>query len=258
VKYNNVPVSNYTYDGFNLSYSAALNNGSNTLEISATNSDGNDIKTATVIYRQKVALRPPVVNIINPTSVPTVTFSNYNFEFTATNVVKSQVQVFLNGNPVSIFKFVAPSGSFIENLVAGTNTVTVIATNNDGTDTKTETIIYVMQEEINPTHTEPTGTSTPTTTTTTTTTTDTTSNKITICHIPPGNNQNPQTISIPLSAWPAHKAHGDSLGACPVQKINGIKVTPKINTGNPINENKPTEQKQDTLNKQPLTPRRPR
>ena len=54
-----------------------------------------------------------------------------------------------------------------------------------------------MQEEINPriqnqlVHQHPT-----TTTTTTTTTTDTTSNKITICHIPPGNNQNPQTISI--------------------------------------------------------------
>ncbi|MCB0381141.1 MAG: hypothetical protein KDD24_07785, partial [Flavobacteriales bacterium] len=38
--------------------------------------------------------------------------------------------------------------------------------------------------------------------------------KIKICHIPPGNNQNPQTIEIPESAWPAHEAHGDSKGEC--------------------------------------------
>jgi len=42
--------------------------------------------------------------------------------------------------------------------------------------------------------------------------------KITICHIPPGNNSNPQTIEIPESAWPAHQAHGDTKGACVSQK----------------------------------------
>jgi len=43
--------------------------------------------------------------------------------------------------------------------------------------------------------------------------------KITICHLPPGNNNNPQTIEIPESAWPAHLAHGDSKGACPTPTI---------------------------------------
>jgi hypothetical protein len=37
---------------------------------------------------------------------------------------------------------------------------------------------------------------------------------ITICHIPPGNPENPQTLTIPQSAWPAHQAHGDTQGAC--------------------------------------------
>ena len=41
------------------------------------------------------------------------------------------------------------------------------------------------------------------------------SKKIKICHIPPGNMGNPQTIEIPESAWPAHQAHGDTKGACP-------------------------------------------
>ncbi len=37
---------------------------------------------------------------------------------------------------------------------------------------------------------------------------------ITICHYPPGNPANPQTITIPISAWPAHEAHGDHIGSC--------------------------------------------
>ncbi|MBI2440263.1 MAG: hypothetical protein HYV35_02715, partial [Lentisphaerae bacterium] len=35
-----------------------------------------------------------------------------------------------------------------------------------------------------------------------------------ICHHPPGNPENRQTIRINETAWPAHEAHGDSLGAC--------------------------------------------
>jgi hypothetical protein len=38
--------------------------------------------------------------------------------------------------------------------------------------------------------------------------------KITICHHPPGNRENPQTITISASAWPAHEKHGDTLGPC--------------------------------------------
>ncbi|MCX7696210.1 MAG: carboxypeptidase-like regulatory domain-containing protein [Bacteroidales bacterium] len=37
---------------------------------------------------------------------------------------------------------------------------------------------------------------------------------ITICHIPPGNPNNPITITISVNAWPAHQAHGDYMGAC--------------------------------------------
>lgn len=40
--------------------------------------------------------------------------------------------------------------------------------------------------------------------------------KITICHFPPGNEENPQTIEISQSAWDAHEAHGDYLGECVV------------------------------------------
>jgi hypothetical protein len=49
---------------------------------------------------------------------------------------------------------------------------------------------------------------------TTTTTGPTVEEKITICHIPPGKPDKKQTISIGVSAWPAHEAHGDHKGAC--------------------------------------------
>jgi hypothetical protein len=39
-------------------------------------------------------------------------------------------------------------------------------------------------------------------------------NKLTICHIPPGNPDNAHSITISASALPAHMAHGDSLGEC--------------------------------------------
>jgi hypothetical protein len=40
------------------------------------------------------------------------------------------------------------------------------------------------------------------------------SDKVTICHFPPGNPDNYQTITISASALPAHLAHGDYPGPC--------------------------------------------
>lgn len=38
--------------------------------------------------------------------------------------------------------------------------------------------------------------------------------QVVICHIPPGNEENPQTIEVGLAAVPAHMEHGDYLGQC--------------------------------------------
>jgi hypothetical protein len=39
--------------------------------------------------------------------------------------------------------------------------------------------------------------------------------KVTICHIPPGNPENAHTITISVNALPAHvEQHGDEVGAC--------------------------------------------
>ena len=42
--------------------------------------------------------------------------------------------------------------------------------------------------------------------------------QVVICHYPPGNRKDVQTLTIDAPAWPAHKAHGDRLGACEEDK----------------------------------------
>lgn len=46
-------------------------------------------------------------------------------------------------------------------------------------------------------------------------------NKVTICHIPPGEKDNPHTLCLPEEAIPAHLSHGDVLGKCPAEKERG-------------------------------------
>ena len=58
--------------------------------------------------------------------------------------------------------------------------------------------------------------------------------KITICHIPPGNPDNPISITISASALKAHTAHGDDLGLCPVvEKTNDAQEKTKDNSLSP-------------------------
>ena len=57
------------------------------------------------------------------------------------------------------------------------------------------------------------------------------SKKIKICHYPPGNTSNPQTIEIPESAWKAHEKHGDTKGECQTKKVISNPTIPKKNKG---------------------------
>lgn len=45
--------------------------------------------------------------------------------------------------------------------------------------------------------------------------TDPSTKKVNICHIPPGNPDNPQLISVAIPSLKAHLAHGDVVGSCP-------------------------------------------
>ena len=49
--------------------------------------------------------------------------------------------------------------------------------------------------------------------------------KITICHFPPGNPDNPQTITISTTAWLSHMIHGDRCEPCDESTTNGNYCT---------------------------------
>jgi len=57
--------------------------------------------------------------------------------------------------------------------------------------------------------------------------------KVAVCHIPPGNQANARTLTLPQPAVNAHMAHGDTLGACGVGTGAGRgRGTPGAKDGN--------------------------
>ncbi len=255
-KYNGITITNFTYDGFNFSYTATLNTGANSLEISATNADGSDSKTAVVTYKPKVP-KPPVVTILQPTGSPVVSTTPYNFSFKVLNATKNQIQVFVNGFQVTQFAFANSMGSFASNLVKDLNTFLVKATNQDGTDSKTETVF--LKEPPPPIDTlRNAGTNT--TTPTNTTVTNTSNNTEVICHVAAGAEPKTMTVSGRMVAF--HLGHGDTKGACPSQS-DSLQVTPNpLNDGTPPDKSNNTSggtPQDSTSKKQPINaPRRPR
>ncbi len=128
----------------------------------------------------------PVVTITSP-NTSSVTVENCKASITATveNITdKQNITVTQNETPVA-FEFANKTVTVTNLDFTGTKSFVVKATNSAGS--ATQTVSFVCQPK-----------------------------EITICHIPPGNSGNPQTISIPESAWPAHQAHGDTQGPCPV------------------------------------------
>ena len=248
VKFNGAIVSNFNYTGTSVTYNANLVSGNNTFEVTASNAISSDSKSTSVNYQAPVVVRPPVVTILAPINTPTVSNPNFNFKFKAAGVTQSQVQVTVNGNNVNQFTMVQNIVSFNYPLQEGSNTIAVIATNSAGSDSKTAIVVYEKEREpvnTNTTVTIPTNTvSVPTNTSTAPTNTSTANDGKTmvICHIPPGNNGNPQTITISINAWPSHRAHGDTQGACP---SNTGKI--QVNPNNPRTIKQTIQDVQDTL-----------
>ncbi|NBO62289.1 MAG: hypothetical protein EBU82_15290, partial [Flavobacteriia bacterium] len=85
--------------GNNATASVTLQNGQNTLMLSATNACGTDTKSIQVNY---VPCTTPSVSVQN-TNNSTVTSAAYVLNATVTGVTQAQVSITLNGNPVNNF-----------------------------------------------------------------------------------------------------------------------------------------------------------
>ena len=222
---NNQSISNFTLNTANGQIQAGitLNPGLNVIAVTVVNACGTDIKTINANFKP---CTPPSIQITNPvmngstvnTPVFAITGSFQNIT-SAQNVTLQQ-----NGRPTSGLTFNAQTGLFTANvnLNNGANSFTISVVNDCGTATETILINYTAPVNNTP-------------------------QMITICHYPPGNNGNPQTIEIPLAAWPTHQAHGDVLGPCPVVNPTPPCNPPTVSVTSPMQNGQTVQQTSFTI-----------
>ena len=141
---NGVSNSNYSYNPTTDQFSSniTLQQGQNTIQITAKNDCGTDTETIVVTYTN---CADPYINFLSgSTSIIQVSDASYDLKayvFNATS--KNQITFRVNG--VNKYFTFNTSSSILEsnlNLNPGRNIVTITATNNCGTDTETITIEY--------------------------------------------------------------------------------------------------------------------
>jgi hypothetical protein len=204
VNQNNQAITNYNFNANtgSLISNVTLRPGVNTFIITSKNACGTDSKTVTVNYQNCI---PPTVAVTNPGSTgTTVNSPTYSFKANIQQVTSaSSITLKHNNNAVQNFSYNTNTGAltYQATLTTGINTFVISVVNGCGSDSKTVTVTFQRDNITTP------------------------EEKITICHYPPGNTGNPQQIEIPLSAWPAHQAHGDKLGPCPAVETPEEKIT---------------------------------
>lgn len=150
----NGTVTTFSYNAATsqLTFTANLIVGANTVTITATNSAGMDVETFTILYSLPVpTVLPPAVTITNPSVNPFNTSVNTaTITATVTNVNSSQISVTVNGTPTTTFVYNSASAqlNMTANLIVGANTITIKGTNSAGTDSKTSTIIYTAPAPV--------------------------------------------------------------------------------------------------------------
>jgi large repetitive protein len=150
VKVNGQPYSGFNYNTGTkvLSMTASLVSGANTVEISASNANGSDSKTTTIMYNP---VQKPVVTIVNPASSPTMSPTQQTqVSASVLNVSGSnEIQVTVNGNPFTGFNYNTGTKMLSMNLtlVSGNNNVTITATNSAGSDSKNTLITFTPLEK---------------------------------------------------------------------------------------------------------------
>lgn len=148
VSINNQNTTNFTYDNYSkvVTFNAGLVQGMNTVVITATNNAGSDSKFVNINYEKAQNDIRPVVTITSPTISP-YNSPNNSASVTATvlNVAsKSNISVLVNNTPVNNFSYDVNTKvlNLVGNLTAGSTTVTITATNNAGSDTKSTVLLY--------------------------------------------------------------------------------------------------------------------
>lgn len=148
VKVNNQVTTSFTFNANNgqVDFPIVLNQGSNTVEITGTNTAGSDSKVTTIIYRMIPTIQPPTVYFTDPSSSPiTVATNNFNIKGKITNVDGNQNVIFKqNGTARTNFNFNPTTDEFNCTVVLnpGQNIFELYGTNAAGTASDQTVIVY--------------------------------------------------------------------------------------------------------------------
>ena len=154
-KVNGINSTNFNFNPTTKVFSSNLTliEGTNTIQITATNARGTVSKSCTINHIENHLL-PPVVTITYPATSPyNTTNSLITVNGTVLNVInQSQINVLVNGVSQSNFTydFNTKKISFPVSLIQGTNIVQITGTNAAGIDSKSTTIIYTKPTTLPP------------------------------------------------------------------------------------------------------------
>lgn len=154
VTLNGQNLSNFNYVNATNSVTATLNliEGSNVITVKGTNNDGTDMKQTVIVYRKPVTIQPPVVTFTAPSVDPfTTNVESYTIVATVLNVpTKPGVNVNVNGQNVSTFSYNQGQVIFPITLLEGNNIIVITGTNEAGTASESQTILYRKPQTIVP------------------------------------------------------------------------------------------------------------
>ncbi len=151
--FNGISSANFSYNNSSKVFSSGLTlkEGNNTIQITATNSQGSVTKTCTITYTLANSL-PPIVDITFPALNP---YNTTNSLATINGVVKNvtskgQIKVYVNGSiqPNFAYNLGTKQVSFPANLILGANVIQISASNAVGYDSESTTIIYAQPETL--------------------------------------------------------------------------------------------------------------
>jgi hypothetical protein len=155
--------SNYSYNENSGVFQSQilLTPGQNLVEITVSNNCGSVTDSRIIVFQPQTTptnpqpqMPPPIVSITNPAFTPhTVEQSAFNLQAQVLNVTgREQIQMTVNGMSLSGFTFSNQTNQLNANLnlVEGSNTIVITATNQVGTDSKQTVIIYTRPQQLPP------------------------------------------------------------------------------------------------------------
>ncbi|MFT6935814.1 MAG: hypothetical protein ACJA1N_000106 [Saprospiraceae bacterium] len=144
LKVNGNLVTGFTFNNQILSYQMDIANNGSTVEITATNADGQDKETVKINYNVPPTVKKPVIKMVNPSVSPyTSQRPSYTVQVTVQNVTnKSDITLKNNGKTVSNFTFVNGIVKYAARIPNGGTNIQIIAENLGGSDSETVRLNY--------------------------------------------------------------------------------------------------------------------